>query len=99
MIYHERRNVLVDSLQSELGSRVKVLGVDGGMHLVASLPKGYSDREIAERAAKQNLWLWPLSPSYLGTAPQPGFILGFGSTLTREIPKAVRQLRNLVLSK
>jgi len=99
MIYHERRNVLVESLQSELGSRVKVLGVDGGMHLVASLPKGYADREIAERAAKQNLWLWPLSPSYLGPASQPGFILGFGSTLTREIPKAVRQLRSLVLSK
>src|SRR6516164_3107251 len=62
LIYHERRNLLVECLQSELGSRAKVLGVDAGMHLVASLPKGYADREIAERAAKQNLWLWPLSP-------------------------------------
>jgi len=82
LIYHERRNALVESLRADLGSRVEILGVEGGVHLVSTLPKGFSDREIAERAARQNLWLWPLSPSYLGTQRRQGFILGFGSTPT-----------------
>jgi GntR family transcriptional regulator/MocR family aminotransferase len=98
LIYHERRNILVASLRAELGSQVEILGVEGGMHLAVTLPKGFSDREIAERAARQKLWLWPLSPSYLGTSRRQGFILGFGSSPTGEIPKAVRQMQALMAS-
>lgn len=98
MIYRERRDALVACLHKEFGGQLEVLGVDGGMHLVVTLPKGLSDREITNRAAKQNLWLWPLSPCYLGDSPRQGFILGFGSTPAREIPKAVRQMRSLIPS-
>jgi len=96
MIYHQRRDALVDSLRTEFGAQLEVLGVEGGMHLTVTLPKGIPDREITKRAARQNLWLWPLSPCYFGGSPRQGFILGFGSTPAREIPKAVRQIRNLI---
>jgi len=96
MIYHERRDVLVDRLQKEFVSQLEVLGVEGGMHLTVTLPKGISDREITKRAAKENLWLWPLSPCYLGDSRRSGFILGFGSTPARDIPKAVRRMRDLI---
>jgi DNA-binding transcriptional MocR family regulator len=69
------------------------------MHLAAALPKGTRDLEIAQRAAGQRLWLWPLSLSYFGDAARPGFILGFGSTAVEEIPDAVRKLRNLLTGK
>jgi DNA-binding transcriptional MocR family regulator len=70
------------------------------MHLAVILSKGsHNDVEIAERAARQNLWLWPLSPSYLGEVSRPGFILGFGSTAIVDIPHAVRKLRNLLAAK
>jgi len=96
MIYHERRDMLVNCLRKEFGPQLEVLGVEGGMHLTVTLPKGISDRETTKRAAEENLWLWPLSPCYLGDSRRPGFILGFGSTPTRDIPKAVRQMRDLV---
>jgi DNA-binding transcriptional MocR family regulator len=64
-----------------------------------TLPSGSRDVEIAERAARQNLWVWPLSPSYLGEAARPGLILGFGSTAVAEIPRAVRKLRDLISEK
>ena len=99
VLYRERRTALVDSISSELGSMVEVLGDEAGMHLAVNVPGGCSDLEIAERAARQNLWLWPLSPSYMARAQRTGFILGFGSTAVTEIPRAVRQLRNLLVAK
>jgi GntR family transcriptional regulator/MocR family aminotransferase len=95
VLYGERRTALVDSIRKELGATVEVLGDEAGMHLAVTLPKGSRDQEIAERAARQNLWIWPLSPSYLGAA-RPGFILGFGSTAVANIPAAVRKLRKLI---
>jgi GntR family transcriptional regulator / MocR family aminotransferase len=99
VLYRERRSALVESISKELGSTVEVLGGDAGMHLTVTLPKGSRDVEIAERAARQNLRLWPLSPSYLGAAPPQGFILGFGSTAAAEMPRAVRKLRNLLTAR
>jgi GntR family transcriptional regulator / MocR family aminotransferase len=95
-LYRDRRNVLVDSIRKELGSKVEVLGSEAGMHLALALPKGVSDVDIAMRAAHQNLWLWPLSPSYLGKASRQGFILGFGNTPAEEIPNSICKLRDLL---
>ena len=96
VLYGERRRVLVDSINKELGSRVTVLGDEAGMHLAVMLSNQSRDTEIAERAARQSLRIWPLSPSYLGEA-RPGFILGFGSASVEEIPAAVRKLRKLLM--
>jgi GntR family transcriptional regulator/MocR family aminotransferase len=72
---------------------VELVGDEAGMHLTVTLPTGYRDVEIAKRAARQNLSLWPLSVSYLGKPSRQGFILGFGGVTTEEIPGAVRKLR------
>lgn len=97
--YGELRSTLVESLQDELGSLVEVLGDKAGMHVTVTLKRGGRDLEIAERAARVGLSLWPLSPSYMGEAPCQGFILGFGSTTKAEIPKAVCTMRNLIATK
>jgi GntR family transcriptional regulator/MocR family aminotransferase len=99
VLYHERRSVLVDNLHKELGSTVEVLGSAAGLHLALTLPKGRNDVEIAERAAGQNLWIWPLSSCYVGEAPRAGFILGFGRAARAEIPRGVRKLRDLLEAK
>jgi GntR family transcriptional regulator / MocR family aminotransferase len=100
VLYRERRSALVAEISKGLGAMVEVLGSEAGVHLAVILPKGsHSDLEIAERAARRKLWLWPLSSSYLGAVPRPGFILGFGSTAVADIPHGVRQLRNLLAAK
>jgi GntR family transcriptional regulator / MocR family aminotransferase len=95
-LYGERRAVLVDSLQREFGSYLKLSGNMAGMHLAVTLPKGLQDQTIALRAAQESLWLWPLSPLYAGKPQHNGFILGFGSTTVSEIPPAVRHLRKIL---
>jgi len=98
LLYSERRSALVEAIRKEFGTSVEILGAEAGMHLVATLPKGLHDHPIAEQAGLQNVWLWPLSSCYLGRTPRQGFILGFGSTTPREIPKAVARLRAVIES-
>jgi GntR family transcriptional regulator / MocR family aminotransferase len=96
LLYAERRDVLVEAIRTEFGTSIEILGAEAGMHLVATLPKGLRDRRISESAARQALWLWPLSPCYLEKATREGFILGFGSTTPKQIRNAVRRLRDII---
>jgi GntR family transcriptional regulator / MocR family aminotransferase len=93
LLYSERRTALVESIREQFGSRLEIHGSQAGMHLTVTLPKGLSDREIATRAARKGLWLWPLSPSYLGATPRQGFVLGFGNTAAEDMSHTVAQLR------
>jgi GntR family transcriptional regulator/MocR family aminotransferase len=98
VLYRERRGSLVDSIDSELGSMVNVLGSEAGLHLTVTLARYVSDTKLAERAARQKLWIWPLSTCYssLSEIALPGFILGYGSMSLDDIPRAVRKLHNLL---
>jgi GntR family transcriptional regulator/MocR family aminotransferase len=97
-LYQTRRTVLVNSIRREFGNRLDVLGTQAGMHLVVTLPEGICDIDVATAAAKRGLWIRPLSPSYVNGKPRHGFILGFGSVSEDQIPRAVRQMRNLLLN-
>lgn len=96
LLYAERRNVLIDAIRGEFGNQLEIAGGEAGMHVVLMLPKGSRDEEISARAARRNLWLWPLSSTYVGKAPHPGLILGFAGTTATEIPAAVRRLKQVL---
>lgn len=95
-LYSDRRRILVTALQREFGSSLRILGDKAGMHLAVIFPKGIPDHELALRAANDSLWLWPLSPCYINKPSHHGFILGFGSTTSSQIPTAVRNFRKLI---
>jgi GntR family transcriptional regulator/MocR family aminotransferase len=92
LIYGERRSTLIENIRKELSVDADVTGGQAGMHLSVCL-NGICDRDVAERAARHQLWLVPLSSSYADKASRQGFILGFGSTAVEDIPSAVRKLR------
>jgi GntR family transcriptional regulator / MocR family aminotransferase len=96
VMYRDRRSKLVEALGKQFGSALPILGAEAGMHLVVMLPKGQRDTELAGKAAREKLWLWPLSPCYSSKNAHQGFILGFGSATEREIPAAVRRLEALL---
>jgi GntR family transcriptional regulator / MocR family aminotransferase len=95
-LYNARRMALVESLRAEFGDFLELHGTEAGMHLCATLPEGYRDIEIARQAAKEKLWLWPLSHCWSGNQSRHGFILGFGNTPEEKTPAAVRQLRSIL---
>jgi GntR family transcriptional regulator/MocR family aminotransferase len=94
--YRERRSLLVDAIRKELGDDLEVLGAQAGMHLVAALSYKAHDRPIAVRAAGKGLWAMPLSICYLGRPTRQGLVLGYGGTSAKEIPEAVRRLREVL---
>lgn len=97
-LYRERRSVLFESLRNQLDIAVHVTGEQAGLHLTVTLPRGFRDREIADRAAHDRLWLQPLSAYYSERPCPQGFMLGFGNTTTKNIPQAVGKLRDLLHS-
>jgi GntR family transcriptional regulator/MocR family aminotransferase len=99
-VYRERRSVLYESLTEQFPPHrgFEVLGVEAGMHLAFTLPQGFNDREISARAANSRLWLWPLSTSYISSEPRNGFVMGFGSSLPAQIPRAVRLMHSVINS-
>ncbi len=95
-VYGARRSTLIDCLQAEFGGMLPVHGAAAGMHVTVTLPEGFDDRAIAARAARERLWLLPLSPTYAGGKPRNGFILGFGSIANEQIPSAVKRMRSII---
>ena len=96
LLYAEKRRVLVEALKEQFGDSVQIHGASAGLHQAATLSSVSSDRAVSFRAAKQKLWLWPLSPCYLGDKRRQGFVLGFGSAPTNAIRPAVQRFRKLI---
>ena len=63
------------------------------MHVAVTVARPLDDRDVAVRAARQGLWIMPLSSCYLGRAARRGFVLGFAGTDMAKIPGGVRMLR------
>jgi GntR family transcriptional regulator/MocR family aminotransferase len=94
-IYAERRKVFAAELARAFDESAEIIGDEAGLHVALWLPKLRDDQQLAVRAAKESLWLSPLSASYVGKSKRHGFVLGFGNTRANQIPTAVRQLRRL----
>lgn len=99
LLYRERRSALLESLRNELDFGVTVVGEHAGLHVSVTLPAGFDDHEISERAGREGLWLVPLSSSYIERPSPQGFILGFSNTPAEEIPRAVRKLKSVLHSR
>ncbi len=95
-VYGRRRKALVESIQTVFGDSLEVHGAAAGMHTTVTLPSGFDDRAIAACAARERLWLWPLSPCYAGKQRKHGFILGYGSTPENQIHASVKKLDSIV---
>jgi GntR family transcriptional regulator/MocR family aminotransferase len=91
-LYRERRTALVEALRLGFGTRLRVVGAEAGIHLVALCGRP-RDRAIAARAALHRLWVMPLSSCYLGTPRKNGFVLGYGGTSAADMTAAVERLR------
>lgn len=92
VLYGQRRTLLEENIRKGCGEEFEILGDQSGMHLTVAARKPMDDRAIAMRAAQRKLWLWPLSPYYLGPQARQGFLLGFAGVATEDIPRSVRLL-------
>ncbi len=95
-LYGQRRTALVENLSEKLGDSIEIVGAEAGLYLTILLSSGIRDQDVAERAARERLWVQPLSPTYLGDAVRHGLVLGFASTSVDEVPEAVGHLKSVM---
>ncbi|MGA7156169.1 MAG: PLP-dependent aminotransferase family protein [Acidobacteriaceae bacterium] len=92
MIYSTRRNALIKALQNDLPDSAEVLAGEAGLHLVILLPIGVDDVEVAEKAARREITVIPLSLCCLKNEQRSGLLLGYGGVDVQGIQNGTRKL-------
>jgi GntR family transcriptional regulator/MocR family aminotransferase len=96
MLYMERRDTLVDAIQTHLGGVIQVVGAEAGMHLAVLLPIGINDVAISKIAAENQISAMPLSSCYLTMPTQGGLVLGYAGFNNRQIQDGIAKLAPII---
>ncbi|MFL5560802.1 MAG: PLP-dependent aminotransferase family protein [Gemmatimonadaceae bacterium] len=92
MLYHERRDVLLEAAPALLGDRLTLSSGDAGMHLVGQLPPGVDDQDISARALSRGV-VAPALSRYAVRRPERGaLLLGYSAFPPRVLRAALRRL-------
>jgi GntR family transcriptional regulator/MocR family aminotransferase len=89
--YQRRRDLLVRSLGRELPI-VEIGGIAAGLHVVATFPRGYSERRIIAEARKRRIGLYGLGEHRIRARRRPSLLLGYAVAGEATIPAAIREL-------
>ncbi|GEO83403.1 MULTISPECIES: PLP-dependent aminotransferase family protein [Alphaproteobacteria] len=84
----QARDSLVEALD---GSGLDVTTPEQGLHLVAGLPDGCDDVDVATAAARSGFGARALSPMYVDAAPRSGLVIGFSGFPADVLGEAVRR--------
>ena len=93
MLYMERRLVLAEAIQTQMGVWLEVIGAEAGMHLAALLPPGMDDVALSRKAVQKGVSAMPLSSCYSKPPARGGLVLGYGGANVHQIHEGVRKLR------
>jgi GntR family transcriptional regulator/MocR family aminotransferase len=96
ILYERRRRRLAQSVAERLGDKVRIAGIEAGMHLTLLLSDQCDDVDLARSASAEGLSLIPLSTCSLGQPAARGVVLGYGNVDEGDIDAAVARLAKLV---
>jgi len=91
-LYGERRAALLDSLERHLAGTLAPEPGDAGLHLVARLAGGLSDKAVVARAGRRDVLASALSDHYQEETEASGLILGFAAHPAEALDAAVKRL-------
>ena len=96
-IYKQRRSLLLNSINRELGKWLEPIPSFYGMH-IAAVPRTWVDLDrLAETLGAQHLKIHTLSRYYLWPPAQPGLIFGYGASDVAELQRGLAMLRKALL--
>ncbi len=91
-LYRERQDALVREIESRARGRLTVQPSDAGMHLVAWLPRGTSERRVVDAAVREGIHVLGLSEFRVARGGPPGLVLGYGGVPARHVRDPVNAL-------
>jgi GntR family transcriptional regulator / MocR family aminotransferase len=97
-LYAERQQVLVEASRRHLNDLLEVAPAGAGMHLVAWLTPGASDKSASIKAARFGVEAAPLSAYAASPLVRGALVLGYAAVNTKQIKTGVRQLAQALTS-
>jgi len=94
--YREARDVLTEALNKRLGGVLDVEKPEHGLQLLARLPPGLPDCDVAELAAKRGIITQPVSPMFVDAMPFSALLMGFSGYRPDQLRRAVDILANVL---
>jgi len=96
LAYGAQRDALADALARRLGHLLDVHVPDQGMHLIAYLKDGRSDRDVEAKAAAKGMLARAISPLFHTAPPRQGLLLGFTGFPAKGMDAGVARLAALL---
>lgn len=93
--YRQRRDALVHTLAREVPA-VPVYGIAAGLHAVVALPRGIAEADVLAIAQQRAIALTGLAPFWHGPPGSQGIVLGYGTPIESEYPRALELLGQLL---
>ena len=88
-LYRERRDILLDALKNHCSNILEPQQTDAGMHIIADIKNGMSDRLAHLELLNAGIDSLPLSIYYEGSVQRQALVLGFSGVQKKVIPKLV----------
>ena len=91
-LYRERRDILLDALKNHCSNILEPQQTDAGMHIIADIKNGMSDRLAHSELLNAGIDSLPLSIYYEGSVQRQALVLGFSGVQKKVIPKLVTRM-------
>ncbi|WP_211841835.1 MocR-like pyridoxine biosynthesis transcription factor PdxR [Massilia eburnea] len=92
-MYRQRRQLLTDALQGELGAWLELIPSSYGMHLGAYLRDGIDAENLLQRLAQGGVKMHSFARYYAGGHGRPGLVFGYGAADLSQLELALALLR------
>ncbi len=94
-VYKKKHQLLVHTIQQEMGPLVDIIGSHSGLHIVLHVHNGMNEKELIHSAAKHDVKVYPLSlyDAVNDLQKESYVLMGFGGLSTDDILSAIQLLK------
>ncbi len=97
-LYAERRTLLIEAIERELGDTLEINGDAAGMHLLAWLPHGVNDKLLSKRLRQRGIEAPALSQYALAPLRRHGLVLGYAGFSAKQLRDGAHLLQAVLKS-
>jgi len=95
-VYSDKHQAMIEALRTHADGLVEISGDNAGLYVLARLPPGVDDAELADTAAQMGLPVSSLSRCFTSPPDRGGLLLGYSNVGVGEIGAYVRSLTALI---
>lgn len=95
-VYKKKHQLLVHTIQQEMGPFVDIIGSHSGLHIVLHVHNGMNEQELIHSAAEHDVKIYPLSlyDAVNDLQKESYVLMGFGGLSAEDILFAIHLLKN-----